>query len=230
MEEELEDGWRGTTSEDDTLLRGYVVGFGDMIAGIGRAIGARVLEDDDVIALDVGSDFYLANGAVLRHPVRDADLPGVVDRLHEFYALGPGVGWVLLSAWPIPSIDRMFLLGHPPFMVRPPGGAAPPDPPGLVVREAVDDAGMADFAQALAGYPAPHTDVFADARILDTPGMRFWVGYLDDRPVACAGAHTTRRLRRRRIRRDPRGRARAWLRGRAHVARRRSPMPPSRRC
>jgi GNAT superfamily N-acetyltransferase len=191
LEEALEDGWRGATPEDDTLLRGYVVGFGEMISGIGRALGARVLEDDDVIALDIGSDFFLANGAVLRRPIRDADLPGVVDRLHEFYAAGPGVGWVLLSAWPSPSIERMFLLGHPPFMVRPPGGEAPPDPPGLVVREAVDDGGMADFARALAGYPAPHTDVFADARVLDTSGLRFWVGYLDDRPVACAGAHTS---------------------------------------
>ena len=55
--------------------------------------------------LDVGTDFFLANGAVLRHPVRDADLPGVVERLHDFFAAGPGVGWMLLSAWPI-AADR----------------------------------------------------------------------------------------------------------------------------
>ncbi len=33
--------------------------------------------------------------------------------------------------------------------------------------------------------------MFADARLLDVPGLRIWVGYLDDRPVACAGAHVT---------------------------------------
>jgi GNAT superfamily N-acetyltransferase len=187
----LEDGWAHETPELDTLLRGYVTGFAAMIAGMGRAVGGRVLEDDDVVALDIGSDFFLANGAVLRHPVRDAELPAVVDRLHDFYAAGPGVAWMLLSAWPIPPIERMGLIGHPPFMVRSPGGAAPPIPSGLTVREARDDAGMADFARALEGYPATGTDVFADARLLEVPGLRIWVGYLEDRPVASAGAHVT---------------------------------------
>jgi len=152
-----------------------------------------VLEDDDVVALGIGADFFLANGAVLRHPVRDGDLPGIVDRLHDFYAAGRGVTWMLLSAWPIPSIDRMSLIGHPPFMLRAPGGEAPPIPAGLTIREATDAAGMADFARALEGYPAPaaQTGAFADGRILDVPGLRIWVGYLDGRPVACAGAHVT---------------------------------------
>ena len=185
----LEDGWGANTPESDSLLRGYVAGFADLQSGIGHALGGRVLEDDDVVAVDIGSDFFFANGAVLRRPARDLDLTAIVDRLHQFYAAGPGVGWMLLSAWPIPAIEQMFLIGHPPFMLRAPGGAAPPLPPGLDVREARDDAGMADFAQALAGYPATGTEVFGDARILDVPGMRAWVGYLDDRPVACAGAH-----------------------------------------
>jgi hypothetical protein len=193
MAETLEHGWTSATPETDSLLRGYVVGFGEMIAGIGRAIGGRVLEDDDVVALDVGTDFFLANGAVLRHPVRDVDLPAIVDRLHDFYAAGPGVGWMLLSAWPIPSIDRMSMVGHPPFMLRAPGGSAPPVPPELTIQEVTDAQGMADFARALEGYPAAaeQTAVFADDRILDVPGLRFWVGSVDGRPVACAGAHVT---------------------------------------
>jgi len=193
MAERLEDGWTRDTPEGDSLLRGYVVGFGAMLAGIGRALGGRVLDDDDVVALDVGADFFLANGAVLRHPVRDAELPAIVDRLCDFYAAGPGVTWMLLSAWPIPAIDRMQLIGHPPFMLRAPGGAPPAVPDGLVVREATDAAGMADFARALEGYPAPaeQTAVFANERMLDVPGLRIWVGYLDGRPVACSAAHVT---------------------------------------
>ena len=153
-----------------------------------------MLEDDDVVALDVGTDFFLANGAVLRHPVRDADLPAIVDRLHDFYAAGPGVGWMLLSAWPIPPIERMGLIGHPPFMLRAPGGTAPPVPAGL------DDPrshrrrrhGRLRRGRSRATRPrAEQTAVFADRRILDVPGLRIWVGYLDDRPVACAGAHVT---------------------------------------
>jgi GNAT superfamily N-acetyltransferase len=50
---------------------------------------------------------------------------------------------------------------------------------------------MADFATALEGYPAPHTDVFADARLVEVPGMHFYVGYVDGRPVACSAAHVT---------------------------------------
>jgi hypothetical protein len=184
----LEDGWQPTTPPGDSLMAAYVRGFGEMIAGFGRAKGTRVLEDDDVVALDIGADFFLANGAVLRHPVRDADLPAVVDRLHDFYA-GAGVSWILLSAWPIPPIERMDLVGHPPFMIRSPGGAAPPDPPGLVVREAASETDMRDFAHALEGYPAPDATPFADARLVGVPGMHFWVGYLDERPVACSAAH-----------------------------------------
>jgi GNAT superfamily N-acetyltransferase len=193
MAERLEDGWTRDTPETDSLLRGYVVGFGEMLAGIGRAIDGRVLIDDDVVALDIGADFFLANGAVLRHPVRDAELSAIVDRLHDFYAAGPGVSWMLLSAWPIPAIERMTLIGHPPFMLRSPGGEAPPLPPGLIVREATDTSGMADFARALEGYPAPaeQTAVLAVGSILEVPGFRAWVGYLDDRPVTCAGAHVT---------------------------------------
>jgi GNAT superfamily N-acetyltransferase len=186
----LEDGWGTATPEDDSLVRAYVVGFAGMIAGIGRAKGTRVHEDDDVVALDTGVDFFLANGAVLRRPVRDAELPGVVHRLHDFYA-GAGIGWILLSAWPIPPIDGMTLVGHPPFMVRAPGGDAPPEPDGLVVREAATDADMADFARALEGYPATNTHVLGDGRLLDVPGMRWFVGSLDGEPVACSAAHVT---------------------------------------
>lgn len=189
----LENGWTPATPETDSLLRGYVLGFATLLARIGAAIGGRVLEDDDVVALDIGADFFLANGAVLRHPVRDAELPAIVDRLLDFYAAGPGVSWMLLSAWPIPAIEGMSLIGHPPFMLRAPGGEAPPTPPGLTIREATDAAGMADFARALEGYPAAadQAGVFADGRILDVAGLRIWVGYLDERPVACAGAHVT---------------------------------------
>ena len=187
----LEHGWNRETPETDTLLRSYVAGFADLLSGIGAAIDGRVFVDDDVVALDIGSEFILANGAVLRRPVRDAELPAIVDRVQRFYAGGPGVGWMLLSAWPIPPIDRMGLIGHPPFMVRAPGGAAPPLPPGLTVREAQTESDLTDFSRALEGYPAPGSEVFADARLLDVAGLRFWVGYLDGRPVTCAGAHVT---------------------------------------
>jgi GNAT superfamily N-acetyltransferase len=189
--EALEDGWSAQAPETDSLLRGYVLGFARMIVDIGRAVGGRVLETDDVVAVDTGADFFLANGAALRRPVRDDALPGIVDGLHDFYAEGPGVGWVLMSAWPIPAIPRMGLVGHPPFMIRAAGGAAPPVPDGLEIREAANAADMTDFARALEGYPAPHTDVFANPALVDVPGMHWYVGYAHGRPVACSAAHVT---------------------------------------
>ncbi len=191
MPEDLEDGWSTRAPETDTLLRGYVLGFGSMMADIGRTVGGRVLESDDVIAIDTGADFFLANGAALRRPVRDDALPCIVDQLHDFYAAGPGVGWVLMSAWPTPPIARMGLIGHPPFMIRSAGGEAPTRPDGLDIREATTEADMADFARALEGYPAPHTDVFANGGLVDVPGMHWYVGYADGRPVACSAAHVT---------------------------------------
>jgi GNAT superfamily N-acetyltransferase len=191
MVEALEDGWSARAPESDSLLRGYVLGFANMMTGIGRTVGGRVLETDDVVAVDTGADFFLANGAALRHPVRDDAVPGIVDELHDFYASGPGVGWVLMSAWPVPPIARMGLVGHPPFMIRAAGGAAPPVPGGLEIREATSEADMTDFARALDGYPAPHTDVFANGGLVDVPGMHWYVGYAHGRPVACSAAHVT---------------------------------------
>jgi hypothetical protein len=60
-----------------------------------------------------------------------------------------------------------------------------------VVREAASESDMADFAYALEGYPAPDAGAFADARLLEVPGMHFWVGYLDGRPIACSAAHVS---------------------------------------
>ena len=67
----LEDGWTHETPETDSLLRSYVVGFADLLREMGRALDGRVHADHDVVAVDVGADFFLANGAVLRRPVRD---------------------------------------------------------------------------------------------------------------------------------------------------------------
>ena len=51
---------------------------------------------------------------------------------------------------------------------------------------------MRDFGVAIAeSYPAPDAGFLEDPRVLDAPGTRCWVGYVDDRPVATAAAHTT---------------------------------------
>ena len=71
--------------------------------------------------------------------------------------------WLLVSAWPMPTLTGKgwHLVGHPPFMMRPVGGEAPPVPPSLRIAEVVDDAGLSDYAGvARDGYPVdPRTTV-----------------------------------------------------------------------
>jgi hypothetical protein len=187
----LEDGWQPDTPEGDTLLHAYVRGFTGWLADLGHRLGVRTLVDEDVVAMDTGSGFFLANGAMLRRPCADVRALGA--RLTDFYAAEPGGPWALFSPFALrdPDVPGLDLAGHPPFMVRPAGGDAPVDPEGLVIEEARDAAALADFAAALSGYPAPDADVFARPGLLEAPGTRIFVGYSDGRPVACAAAHVT---------------------------------------
>jgi hypothetical protein len=81
-------------------------------------------------------------------------------------------------------------MGHPPLLVRQPGGVLPPAAPGLHVREIRDEAGLEDWARvAVEGFPfeelLPYrAGSLLDVGVLHDPRWRFWVGYEDDRPVA----------------------------------------------
>lgn len=195
MTERLEDGWHPDTPEGDTIVHAFASGFARWMLDMGAALGARTLDDSMVSALDTGSDFFLANGAILKRPPREADLAEAVARVREFYAGSPGGPWALFSPFPLadPSLDGLHLEGHPPVMARAPGGVTTlPDPPaGIEIVRAHDASTMEGFAQALAGYPAPDTRVFAEPALLDLPGMHVYVAYEGDRPVACAAAHVT---------------------------------------
>lgn len=188
----LEDGWQPTTPPDDSVTRSYVLAFAGMLSDLGRVTGARRYEDEGVVALDTGSEFFLANGAVLRQPLAPSALRAALARAGEFFRGTTGGPWIVLSAWPTPDLrdDGFSLVGHPPFMLRPVGGEAPPDPPGLQIVEARDPRTLRDFADALeAGYPAPDAAVLAHPALATVDDLHLWVGYLDDRPVATAAAH-----------------------------------------
>jgi len=185
-----EDGWQSTSPEGDTLVQAYVRGFTGWLAELGPALGARTLVDDDVVAMDSGSGFFLANGAMLRRPCRESDLPALAARVADFYAEAAGGPWALFSPFPLrdATVAGLNLEGHPPLMVRPPGGAPAPAPADLEIREADTVEGLADFAEALAGYPAPDAEVFTHPGMLTPPGTHVYVGYAEGRPVTCAAA------------------------------------------
>jgi GNAT superfamily N-acetyltransferase len=149
---------------------------------------------DDVWAADPGLANPFPNSATLLRPMTEASAQGVIDRLNAFYDAGPGGPWMLWSPWPTPELrpHGFELMGHPPLMIRQPGGIDRLTPPELEIVE-VGDAALADWQHVLVeGYPAPElrdaNAPFLDERILGDR-LRLWVGYVAGRPVACAGAY-----------------------------------------
>lgn len=188
MGEHLTHGWEPDTPVEDSVLRRFVVANASHTRALATAGGGRAQLWDDVSAADAASPIIFDNAAVLLAPPQLVDLDEVVDRLLTFYPADRH--WVLLSAWPTPDLTPrgLELMGHPPLMIRPPGGAAPPLPPGLRIEQVRDVEGLADFVTVF-------TTVFdmdrrglplVDRAVLDGP-FRLLVGYLDDRPVATAG-------------------------------------------
>jgi GNAT superfamily N-acetyltransferase len=78
------------------------------------------------------------------------------------------------------------LMGHPPFMFRPPGGHAPPLPDRVTVEEVMDAADLVtcgEITAAAFGEPA----VRLPAALLGGP-QRFWLARWDGVPAATASA------------------------------------------
>jgi hypothetical protein len=144
--------------------------------------------------LGVGSPF--GNVALLERPPAESSTRALAAAMRRFFGAGPGGPYLVFSAWPLDlAADGFTAVGHPPLMLRPPGGAAP-TAAGLRVEQVVDEVGLADFERTLVeAYPAPEMQpwrlgaMFAPA-VLATD-WRFFVGYEDDRPVATAGAFVT---------------------------------------
>ena len=162
-----------------------------------RTVGGRWERWDEVWAADAGSPVAFPNSATLLRPLGEAEAEELVARLARFYARQPGGPWMLWSAWPSPDLAPygMKLAGYPPLMVRLPAPfSAQTD---LRIVEARDELDLLDFDEAMIhGYPIPELafpiDRITDERALGGP-MRYFVGYEDDRPVACAAAYVGER-------------------------------------
>jgi GNAT superfamily N-acetyltransferase len=157
----------------------------------------------DAWAADPRSANPFPNSATLAQPLDEADAEDLAGRLTGFYGADGAAGgpWMLWSAWPTPDLRAwgFHLVGHPPLMVRRPGGERPPVPLGLRIVEVHDAATLADAEQALIeGYPVPELQPFRpgalwDTRILGGP-LHIWVGYVGERPVATGMAYVDARV------------------------------------
>jgi hypothetical protein len=158
-----------------------------------RATGRPYLDSPDLAASRLGDRGLFVNAAVvLEGPM---DWPAVVAEIDR--VIPPGTLATLISPFETPDLTSLgwSRIGHPPLMLRVPDAVAPPPVPAdLQIREVVDGPGLEVFERTLVdGYPMPALQphqwgCFYDERVLGGP-TRFWVGFVDGRPVATAAAH-----------------------------------------
>jgi hypothetical protein len=198
-EESLFTGWGPDAPAGDTILRAFLLNWGDACSDPAEAMGARVLRRGDLVATDFGRPAGYLNCATLLRPLGSGNLDEVLATLDGFYDLAGGVRTgmvVIFSPWPTPDLrpSGWRPMGHPPFHVLPSGRTAPPVPPGLRIERVGDEAGLRAWeATAVAGYPLPDLEPLLpgavyDARVLGDERLRFWIGWQDDRAVAVSAA------------------------------------------
>ena len=183
----LTTGWEPDLPHEDSLLRRFVYSFADRSQFVAIALGGRHQRTDLADFADPDSAFVFDNAVTLLRPVDDREVAAIVEEASEFFP--PQRTWVLFSVWPLPDLTAagLELVGHPPFMLRPPG-PAPTVSGGLRIVEVETAEQVAEFDRVLTeGYPMPGGGAVADARLLGGP-IRLFVGYEGARPVAVSGA------------------------------------------
>ena len=143
----------------------------------------------------IGERGALTNPVVMTRPLRsEAEYAEVLDQVAQL--LPDGVPYFLVSPFPTPDLSPhgLSLIGHPPVMVRFPGGEAPPPRDGVTVREVHDAEALAVAERVLVeGYPMPELQPFTPGQVLAPPILhgptRVWTAYVDGEPAAVAAAH-----------------------------------------
>lgn len=198
-EERLENGFGATTPAGDNLLLDFARGEAEAFGVVVDALGGRVehVPELGLHLRDSGLPTPFANAALLSRPIAEGEVDGLVARLRAFFGGTAGGPYMLFSPFPIADLSPHGFapVGHPPLMLRAPGGAAPLID-GLHIATAHDASTLADFEQTLIeAYPIPEMQPWQHADFLTTAALasqwRFFVGYEDDRAVATAAAYVT---------------------------------------
>ena len=191
----LTTGWEPGLPPADTVLRNFVLAWAESLAGPVRAQGGRVVRTADALIADLGRPGSYYTSAVLLRPPEPDRWDQVLDGI-ERTMFCCGAGQVhLWSAWPTPDLTARDwrLEGHPPFLLRPPGGPIPPAS-DLDVHEVDSREELRDWERVVVeSYPMPDLGPWRPG-VLFTPavlssGLRMWVGYSDHEPVAAAASY-----------------------------------------
>jgi ribosomal protein S18 acetylase RimI-like enzyme len=202
----LETGHDERTPAGDNLVLDLMRDHARSFAVMAEATGRRVLADDELGVVMVDNEspvLYLNSVAVLR-PMTEADAEVFVKRARAFFGERPGGPFTVWSMWPTPDLKAhgLHLGGHPPLMVRAPGGETPAVPDGLDIVRVDTPERLHDYEQALAvGFGLVDAGHAESVHVFDVDaafasGWHHFVGYVDGTPVASAAAfagdHVTR--------------------------------------
>jgi len=194
----LTTGWEppADLAADDTVLRQFVLQLAESSASVAGAGGGVVLRTDRFVLADSGRPAGYFNSVVLLQPLPFAGWRSTMDDIEQSLS-GPDARGdaYLWSAWPTPDLrDHGWeLVGHPPVLVRQPGGPLPAPSPDLRVSRVRTAQDLRAWEQvAVDGYPFDELQPLRpggliDPAILADPRWSFWVGYEDDRPVTIGG-------------------------------------------
>jgi GNAT superfamily N-acetyltransferase len=183
-DEQLATGWEDTTPSEDTLSLAGLRAMADRAVGWALAADGRTRREPGLTLADAGSPCPFLNVAASTGLLD----PGRAAAISEFFPAGRP--FVLLSPNPTPDLRPvgLHLMGHPPYLVRPAGGAVLEPPLGVTVSEVRDAAGLAVWDRVLAaGYPMPESP--APPSLLGGP-TRFWLACADGEPAATAMSYT----------------------------------------
>jgi hypothetical protein len=189
----LETGWRAETPVGDSLMRRFVIGFAEWIESSARAAGQPMIRTDDIVAVDERSPHVLLNNGILLRPVTPERAPQILADLVGLYSGSPGGPFSVFCPWPTDIVD-VTIGGHPPVMLRTPGGEAPPTPPGLEVVEVTTPEQLAEYERVLVdGFPLEElrpwqSPTALHPSMLHLPGMRMFLGRVDGRAVTAASS------------------------------------------
>ena len=107
------------------------------------AVGWPSMRTDRFLAVDATTPFPWQNCVVPLRPFGTDEVDDVIGEAEAFFREREGGPFLLWGGFPIPDLSARgwTLMGHPPLMLRPAGGEAPPLPDGLeiVPVRSVDD-------------------------------------------------------------------------------------------
>jgi hypothetical protein len=195
MVEHLPDGWDPGLPADDNLIKSYVLGYADLMEAQASALGWPAVRTDRFVAVDATTPFPFQNCVVPLRPFGTDEVDDAIGEAEAFFRARAGGPFLLFGGFPIPDLsDRGWgLMGHPPLMLRPAGGEAPPLPDGLEITPVRTIEDLEEFTTTLVeAFPVPELAGLPlggyGPALLDVDGWNLWVGRIEGRPVATAAA------------------------------------------